>query len=182
MISKSDRYEMAESLYSSGLSIQNVADFYGVTRQAMWMILKRRGCEFRDQLKYGKDNHFYRDGMSAPDRIHNLTEVALGNGTLQRKTHCEKCKETSGKIGAHHPDYNRPLNVIWLCKKCHFEWHKKNKAIELSISFPPMPRTEIGKLGGKNSHKNRKEVSHEELQQAEIESATTVDLLTAGVP
>lgn len=45
--------------------------------------------------------------------------VALRKGKLQRQP-CH-CGET--KVEAHHPDYNKPLFVIWLCNKHHKHVH-----------------------------------------------------------
>ena len=44
---------------------------------------------------------------------------ALQNGRL-KKLPCLICGE---KAEAHHPDYSRPLDVIWLCIKHHKETH-----------------------------------------------------------
>jgi len=169
------KYDAAVNMYDKGLSIQDIANFYEMTRQAMWMILKRRGCEFRDQKKYGKENHFYR-GTEASRRVHDLTERAIEKGLLVRKTHCEKCGSHESPICAHHSDYNKPLDVQWFCKPCHYEWHKENKPIEQMIDFPPMDRQEIASRWG-----SRKEVTSNELQQ-KIEEATRTFILTAGVP
>lgn len=40
---------------------------------------------------------------------------------------CEDCGSESNLV-RHHPDYNQPLKVKILCKKCHRNWHLKNKA------------------------------------------------------
>jgi len=175
MGARNPKYDVAADLYKAGLSIQDVADFYEITRQAMWMILKRRSCEFRDQKKYGKENNFYRGGSTFSARVHDVTERAVEKGVLIRKTHCGKCGSTDN-IESHHKDYNLPLDVDWLCHKCHFEWHKKNKPIEQIIDFPPMDKHEICSRGG-----SRKEVMPDEFRK-EIEDATDTYLLTAGVP
>lgn len=129
-------YQNALLLYEKGASVGELANQFKITRQAMWMILKRRGCRFRSNLRYGIQNHFWR-GTKASDKSQNLLEQAIEDGKIIRKRFCEECgmvdppgtKPT--KINAHHPDYNKPLDVMWLCKKCHFEWHKKFKAKEV---------------------------------------------------
>ena len=35
---------------------------------------------------------------------------------------CSTCKSTE-RIDGHHPDYDRPLDVIWLCRPCHVLLH-----------------------------------------------------------
>jgi len=138
----SEKYSEAVGMYESGLSIGDLAIFYGISRQAMWQILKVRGCEFRSQLKYGTDNHFHRGGITASDKAQNLLEQAIEKGIVVRKHRCERCGKTGvfedGRtaIQAHHPDYNKPLEVMWLCQQCHHEWHKNNKAIEREEVMP----------------------------------------------
>jgi len=134
MAAKRKDYDGAVELYQSGASIQDCADYYGITRQAMWKILQRRGVEFRPQMKYGEENHFWRGGMTADDYAHNYVEKAILRGEIV-PTPCEVCGDdpagTDGRrlTQAHHDDYNYPMRVRFLCQPCHHEWHKNNRAI-----------------------------------------------------
>jgi len=129
-------YDEAVKLYDKGFSIQEVANYYNITRQAMHKILKRRNMTFRSNLKHGEDNHFFRGGVKASNRCQNILEQAINKGIIQRKIRCETCnvtdtfKDGRTAIQAHHSDYNKPLDVIWFCQKHHHEWHKYNKPIE----------------------------------------------------
>ena len=135
MAKQNPKYASAAKLYESGLSIQEVADSFGITRQAMWKILKRRNVKFRPNLRYKSENHFYRGGKKASDYAQNALEYAIQKGIVEKKTHCENCGDTpifkDGRSGiqAHHNDYNKPLEVRWLCQKCHHQWHKNNSPI-----------------------------------------------------
>lgn len=53
----------------------------------------------------------------------------IRNGKLEKKP-CEVCLDK--KVHAHHPDYTKPLSIIWLCQKHHIAWHKKYKPITVS--------------------------------------------------
>ncbi len=48
---------------------------------------------------------------------------ALRDGHIL-KNNCEACGDERSQ--AHHDNYYEPLNVRWLCRKCHNEWHKLN--------------------------------------------------------
>lgn len=135
---KSTKYDNAVSLYESGMSIQECAEFYEISRQAMHKILERRNCKFRDNLKFGSDNHFYRGCLpdkSKKERTHNIVEKAIKKGVLVNPHICSKCgcnnyfKDGRSGIQAHHCDYDKPLEIVWLCQHCHHEWHKNFKAI-----------------------------------------------------
>lgn len=72
--------------------------------------------------EYMKDNQKYR----IRHRAHSAVGYALRTEKLKTQS-CEVCG--SSKVEAHHCDYNKPLDVIWLCKEHHEEWHMKNKPL-----------------------------------------------------
>jgi ribosomal protein S27AE len=49
-----------------------------------------------------------------------LVGNAVRNGRLTKEP-CLFCGEE--KVHAHHRDYSKPLDVIWLCPKCHNRLH-----------------------------------------------------------
>lgn len=55
---------------------------------------------------------------------------AIRDGRLIRKP-CVICGNP--KSQAHHPDYSKPLDVVWLCRKHHLATHGK-QAYEFSLS------------------------------------------------
>jgi hypothetical protein len=73
--------------------------------------------------------------------------VLVRNGTL-KKLPCLVCGEI--KSEAHHTDYTKPLNVIWLCKKHHVEADIKlrniNNPIEKEESWVCMCNDGLGKI------------------------------------
>ncbi len=59
---------------------------------------------------------------------HRIVRQAIKNGDLVRPDRCSKCghapglsKAGSPMIHGHHDDYSKPLDVQWLCPKCHRE-------------------------------------------------------------
>ena len=57
---------------------------------------------------------------SAQDKV----SYALKTGKLIKPEKCEKCSEIKPLQG-HHEDYKKPLEVMWLCYKCHCQQHNK---------------------------------------------------------
>ena len=59
-------------------------------------------------------------------RAHKVVELALKAGTLKPRP-CERCGFAFG-IQAHHEDYSKPLDVVWLCTFCHGARHREIRA------------------------------------------------------
>ena len=56
-------------------------------------------------------------------KAHSLVYNAIRNGKLVRPETCSCCG-TKKRILGHHHDYNKPLEVVWLCQICHKQLHK----------------------------------------------------------
>lgn len=57
-------------------------------------------------------------------KAREMVNHSLSRGKLIKPKFCEKRNsECSGKLHAHHSDYSKPLQVMWLCIKHHQEMH-----------------------------------------------------------
>lgn len=55
--------------------------------------------------------------------VHGLVAYAIKNGVIKRNP-CIICGDK--KSHAHHDDYNKLLDVTWLCSRHYQEWHAEN--------------------------------------------------------
>ena len=55
-------------------------------------------------------------------RAHYAVRAAVLGGLLHPPDRCEDCGR-AGRVVAHHADYSRPLEVEWLCPRCHARRH-----------------------------------------------------------
>ena len=74
-------------------------------------------------------------------KAHQAVAYAVQTGRLVRQP-CERCGTTQNVV-AHHEDYNKPLDVLWLCKYHHKERHmeidreNKDKPKPDMVNHPP---------------------------------------------
>jgi hypothetical protein len=80
--------------------------------------------EKRNRAKQKKKLYKY-SGESKSDFHAKQVVYHLKKMGLLKEEPCEVCGEL--KVEAHHKDYKKPWVVNWLCRKHHYEWHKKNK-------------------------------------------------------
>lgn len=57
---------------------------------------------------------------------HVLLGNAIRDGRVSKPDACEECGADDERIHGHHDDYAKPLEVRWLCQKCHVAWHRGN--------------------------------------------------------
>jgi len=65
----------------------------------------------------------YKSAHPKRHKAHELLRTEVRAGRMLKPIQCEECHQEE-VIQAHHCDYNKPLSVLWLCVKCHTEWHK----------------------------------------------------------
>jgi len=62
--------------------------------------------------------------------------MAVVRGKLVRPDVCSCCGGNAHRIEAHHDDYAKALDVIWLCASCHETAHSRHDAAQAALSFP----------------------------------------------
>jgi hypothetical protein len=66
---------------------------------------------------------------------YNQLQRAVRDGTVTRLDTCELCGRPIGSYypqmsrNAHHEDYSRPADVIWLCNSCHGRVHRVHRGL-----------------------------------------------------
>lgn len=59
-------------------------------------------------------------------KAHAIAGAAISSGRLKKPVSCPKCGATE-RLQKHHPDYKKPLEVLWLCQPCHKKLHRELK-------------------------------------------------------
>lgn len=57
-------------------------------------------------------------------KAQNKLNKAVQYGRVTKPEKCERCNQVADLDGHHH-DYNKPLDVIWLCRSCHMKEHSE---------------------------------------------------------
>ena len=76
--------------------------------------------------KWRRDNREYlaeqehQERLFRPEKIRAQGRVRMSimRGRLVKPKECSACRKV-GPIEGHHPDYTKPLEVVWLCADCH---------------------------------------------------------------
>lgn len=81
---------------------------YAKTPKGKEVALKSMRKQRQDKAKY---------------RARSMVGNALKSGVLAKPSTCSNCKSECNPHG-HHDDYRKPLDVRWLCVRCHTDFHK----------------------------------------------------------
>ncbi len=113
--------------YKKGDKIRLLEAYYGISKQRIYQILDDNNVKKRNLLDSGKIRVY---DLRKQARV--ILQKAIDSGELVRPEKCSRCGSTVSKketIAAHHFDYTKPLEVVWLCRKCHAGEHKDTPII-----------------------------------------------------
>lgn len=83
----------------------------------------------RNRPNYGKVNYKKVKEWCEQNKekvlTHRKVKYALANKSLIQPLNCQLCGKPE-KLQAHHNDYSKPLEVLWLCNTCHRWIHSKH--------------------------------------------------------
>lgn len=106
-----------------------------------WVLIERK--RHREKSRKYRENGFYKNYKKSeyiekwlsenPEKrkAHNEVKNALRSG----KIHRHPCCICGNKAQAHHEDYSKPLDIIWLCHKHHGERHVQINEKKLIETF-----------------------------------------------
>jgi hypothetical protein len=116
--------------------------FYKHPMMGDGLLGKCKSCTKRDVRENREARHSYyiavdRERSKTPERrkaiqaskkrhpqkeaSRKITQQAIARGELVKQP-CEVCG--SLRVDAHHDDYDKPLEIRWLCRKHHMELHR----------------------------------------------------------
>lgn len=132
---------------------KDASEFYGHPKMADRLLGKCKECTRTDvRINYQRNREAYaeyeRRRFNDPARKAKVAEYqrarrqkfpekriarqsvgnAIRDGRLVRPPCCQLCGER-GRVQAHHADYSKPLEVEWLCFKCHREHRHGQRTI-----------------------------------------------------
>lgn len=141
-------------------TIKPLEEFYKHSKMADGHVNKCKECNKNDVTSHRNKNlekvrEYDRARGKIPERIkaqveinkawraedsrrvvaHSAVSRAIREGRLDRNP-CVRCGEA--KSVAHHEDYDKPLEVMWLCQPCHKVRHKE-LIFGAALCFPQLP-------------------------------------------
>lgn len=82
-----------------------------------------RSPDYKRPPGYQKHSEKWRKSNPTKRNAHQRVYTAIRNGMITKAKACQQCGDDY-YIVAHHEDYTKPLDVMWLCQSCHRHIHR----------------------------------------------------------
>lgn len=110
------------------IRVENKEGFNEKARERYWKNRDILLDKARNRPGYGKCDHrrvkAWREVNKYKCSAHQAVARAIKKGSITKPERCQVCGSCE-KLNAHHYDYQKPLEVVWLCIPCHKKIHSK---------------------------------------------------------
>lgn len=106
---------------------------------------KRYRLKHADRIK--ADAALWRARSAHKRKAHRVLARAVKNKHIIKPDACNRCCKP-GQLNAHHSDYSKPLDVIWVCRSCH-AWIHGGVCVGVAKNRPRGEAHPKAKLNGK---------------------------------
>ena len=142
-----DEKEVTEKTCTKCLQTKFLGEFNRAKKGGLGYFSRCRQCRAWDKKFLYKENPTRKRVHRARYQVKNKTQhVAhntvtrfFRNGDLSKEP-CVVCGE--GKVEAHHSDYRKPLDVMWLCPTHHRAWHRVFQTEDKDLTKTKSPARE----------------------------------------
>jgi hypothetical protein len=101
-------YTVPSARLRSEGDVARTGNMISIKREKIIQLMLHHPCAYtRNEIEYKK-----RRAMS-------IVAQAIKDGRLERPDACSNCGDRWCRIHGHHEDYDKPLEVMWLCSRCH---------------------------------------------------------------
>jgi transposase-like protein len=110
--------------FCRGDSVKEAAEKAGITPATLYRWIEK-SKSLTKMLPMSREDRAKAGLMQDQKRASNTVAQAILDGRLVRQP-CQECGQPTTfekQSVAHHPDYSRPLDVVWLCDSCHCQLH-----------------------------------------------------------
>ena len=132
---------------------ENLEYYQEFDRNRFQYDLERRSFQLDQMREWAKNNPEKMAEFKSqwadrnPEKVHchKVCKKAVRIGSLTKSDACNMCGTKDGLIHGHHPDYTKPLEVMWLCATCHSRQHRLERerlrgVVDPELSGPNCPR------------------------------------------
>lgn len=139
VVSKETREKISKANNKNFFAVCDYCEKTFHTKKSAYLKRTRHFCSRECYSKYRKDilpkeeQNAYGTGFDQDERNKRKKARSIFNHYIRdkhiKRQPCEVCNNPQTE--AHHDDYDKPLNVRWLCFQCHRKWHKIHDNPEL---------------------------------------------------
>jgi len=120
--------------------------------------------------------------MTTKKAVQVKLKYAVDTGKIIKPKTCSRCRK-GGIIHGHHPDYNKPLDVIWLYLWCHINEHvaQRLKQIRGARSQEEIARLcGVSKVAWKQWEKGKRTITSEQVALIAAATGSTPNWIRVG--